>query len=108
MKLNMNQTAELIGVNRRTLERYVKDGKAPPYTKLPGGNYVFARQDVLDWLEIHKKYPTRMLRPTGPLVTRFYVHEDANGKWVQRILDRNPGIPVTRLAPKRACQGIQR
>ena len=55
--LNMSDTATLIGVSYRTLQRYVAGGVAPPHTTLPGGKHLFDPQDVLAWKARRKSLP---------------------------------------------------
>jgi predicted DNA-binding transcriptional regulator AlpA len=47
-------TAALLGVSERTLDRWAREGKGPPRTPL-GGSVVYRRQAVLDWLAANEE-----------------------------------------------------
>ena len=94
-KLNMEQTAALIGVSHRTLQRYVSNGTAPAYTTLPGGKHVFEKSDVVAWMIERNNQADDLadLEKRGPLVSKIFYHSKADKTQVKRILGRNPSIP---------------
>jgi excisionase family DNA binding protein len=50
MLLNKTQLAALLGVSRRTVDRMVAAGTAPPMTMLPSGRRRWRKGDVRRWL----------------------------------------------------------
>jgi excisionase family DNA binding protein len=52
--LNKTQLAELLGVSRRTVDRMVAAGTAPPVTLLPSGRRRWRKGDVRQWLAEHR------------------------------------------------------
>lgn len=50
MLLNKTQLAELLGVSRRTVDRMVERGEAPPMVTLPSGRRRWRKGAVRAWL----------------------------------------------------------
>ena len=48
--LNKTQLAELLGVSRRTVDRMVERGEAPPMVTLPSGRRRWRKGAVRAWL----------------------------------------------------------
>ena len=91
--LNMSQAAKMIGISHRTLQRYVKDEKAPDHY-LVGEKYKFKKSDIIDWLA--KRYSGKesdLNTSDTNLVSAIYYQEKANPEQVKRIIERNPEIP---------------
>jgi excisionase family DNA binding protein len=69
--LNKTQLAELLGVSRRTVDRMVAAGTAPPVTLLPSGRRRWRKGDVRQWLaerrarvgRAHRGHKTAQQRP---------------------------------------------
>jgi excisionase family DNA binding protein len=51
MLLNKTQLAELLGVSRRTVDRMVERGEAPPMVTLPSGRRRWRKGAVRAWLQ---------------------------------------------------------
>ena len=57
MYLNTLQTAAILGLSARTLDRYRINGEGPPYYKF-GQRVRYARNDVDDWARACRRYCT--------------------------------------------------
>lgn len=54
--MTIDETAELMRVNRRTLDNHRWRGTGPPYRR-HGGRIVYHRDEVLKWSEQHRPHP---------------------------------------------------
>jgi excisionase family DNA binding protein len=50
--LNVTEVATYLGLHRRTVQRYVQEGKLPAYKV--GKRYMVRREDLIKFLEEHK------------------------------------------------------
>jgi hypothetical protein len=50
-------TAELLGLSKRTLERFRLEGYGPPFRKF-GRRVLYARSDVLSWADAQRRTST--------------------------------------------------
>ena len=57
MYLNTPQTAAILGLSARTLDRYRINGAGPPFYKF-GQRVRYARKDVDDWVRACRRYST--------------------------------------------------
>lgn len=48
--LTTADVCEEIGVSRRTLTQWCSDGRGPPRTRLPNGEYRYREDHLEDWL----------------------------------------------------------
>ncbi len=48
--LSRVQLAAALNVSTRTIDKWIAEGTAPPYTRLPGGMLRWRWGDVLEWL----------------------------------------------------------
>jgi predicted site-specific integrase-resolvase len=49
--LNKTDAAELLGVDRRTVYNWARDGFGPKFSRLPGGREVTTRKSCEEFLE---------------------------------------------------------
>jgi predicted DNA-binding transcriptional regulator AlpA len=52
--LSRMQLAKALNVSTRTVDKWIAEGSAPPYTRLPGGMLRWRWGDVLAWLRSHR------------------------------------------------------
>jgi predicted DNA-binding transcriptional regulator AlpA len=52
--LSRVQLAKALNVSTRTVDKWIAEGTAPPYTRLPGGMLRWRWGDVLGWLRDHR------------------------------------------------------
>jgi len=54
--LTTKQTSEMLSVSPWTLRRWVREGKGPECSRLPGKrDYRFFKEDVIRWMEKGKR-----------------------------------------------------
>jgi excisionase family DNA binding protein len=53
--LNKVQLADVLGVSARTIDRWVTDGEAPPYLRLPRNRLRWKWSDVVAWMEARRE-----------------------------------------------------
>jgi excisionase family DNA binding protein len=63
--MSIEDLAIYLGVAKRTIYKYLKDGDCPPYIKLSAKNICFDRADVDAWLESRKVHPKGAGRKTS-------------------------------------------
>jgi predicted DNA-binding transcriptional regulator AlpA len=49
--LSRVQLAKALNVSTRTVDKWIAEGTAPPYSRLPGGMLRWRWRDVLAWLQ---------------------------------------------------------
>jgi hypothetical protein len=52
--LNRTKAAELLGLNRRTLEQWEKSRRGPPVVRLPSGNPYYLQSDLEAFVSRHR------------------------------------------------------
>ena len=57
--MSIEELAEYLGENRRTIYRYIQLGDCPPYIRLTAKNIKFDKADVDKWLESKKVNPQK-------------------------------------------------
>ncbi len=57
--MSVEELAEYLGENRRTIYRYIQSGDCPRYIRLTAKNIKFDRADVDAWLEAKKVDPKK-------------------------------------------------
>lgn len=51
--LTVSETARRLGVSRKTLETWIREGQAPRHLIIPSGRRRFLQEDLDRWLEQH-------------------------------------------------------
>ena len=57
--MSVEELAEYLGENKRTIYRYIQSGDCPPYIRLTAKNIKFDKADVDAWLHSKKVDPKR-------------------------------------------------
>ena len=57
--LSVEELAEYLGENKRTIYRYIQSGDCPLYIRLTAKNIKFDKADVDAWLESKKVNPKK-------------------------------------------------
>jgi excisionase family DNA binding protein len=57
--MSVEEVAEYLGENRRTIYRYIQSGDCPRYIRLTAKNIKFDKADVDAWLESKKVSPPK-------------------------------------------------
>ena len=57
--MSVEELAEYLGENKRTIYRYIQSGDCPRYIRLTAKNIKFDKADVDAWLEAKKVDPKR-------------------------------------------------
>ncbi len=57
--LSVEELAEYLGENKRTIYRYIQSGDCPRYIRLTAKNIKFDKADVDAWLESKKVNPKK-------------------------------------------------
>jgi len=57
--MSVEELAEYLGENKRTIYRYIQSGDCPRYIRLTAKNIKFDKTDVDAWLEAKKVDPKR-------------------------------------------------
>lgn len=57
--LSVEELAEYLGENKRTIYRYIQSGDCPRYIRLTAKNIKFDKADVDAWLEAKKINPKK-------------------------------------------------
>jgi excisionase family DNA binding protein len=57
--MSVDELAEYLGENKRTIYRYIQSGDCPKYIRLTAKNIKFDKADVDAWLQSKKVDPTK-------------------------------------------------
>lgn len=57
--MSVEELAEYLGENKRTIYRYIQSGEGPRYIRLTAKNIKFDKADVDAWLESKKVGPKK-------------------------------------------------
>ena len=57
--MSVEELADYIGENKRTIYRYIQSGDCPRYIRLTAKNIKFDKADVDAWLELKKVHPKK-------------------------------------------------
>ena len=57
--MSVEELAEYLGENKRTIYRYIQSGEGPRYIRLTAKNIKFDKADVDAWLESKKVEPKK-------------------------------------------------
>lgn len=57
--MSVDELAEYLGENKRTIYRYIQSGDCPRYIRLTAKNIKFDKADVDAWLESKKVNPKK-------------------------------------------------
>lgn len=57
--MSVEELADYIGENKRTIYRYIQSGDCPRYIRLTAKNIKFDKVDVDAWLESKKVHPKK-------------------------------------------------
>jgi excisionase family DNA binding protein len=57
--MSVEELAEYLGENKRTIYRYIQSGDCPRYIRLTAKNIKFDKADVDAWLEAKKVNPQK-------------------------------------------------
>jgi excisionase family DNA binding protein len=57
--MSVEELAEYLGENKRTIYRYIQSGEGPRYIRLTAKNIKFDKADVDAWLEAKKIDPLK-------------------------------------------------
>ncbi len=60
--MSVEELAEYLGENKRTIYRYIQSGDCPRYIRLTAKNIKFDKADVDAWLESKKVDPKKRSR----------------------------------------------
>lgn len=57
--MSVEELAEYLGENKRTIYRYIQSGESPRYIRLTAKNIKFDKADIDAWLEAKKIDPLK-------------------------------------------------
>jgi|GEM_PF-724141 len=63
--LRANEIAEMLGVTKASVLRWLRNGHGPTPISTPGRLYLFDPDEVEDWITEMKNIPARYPRKTG-------------------------------------------